>query len=160
MDLKFKREDFVLRNKLEFYISFFEQLALKGFQAYASYGNEHISDICVNGYNIAYFTKSSSIEPNPFAHVEKSTIDALREILINTALTFGQNYFTPDDLSMIHANLVKARIMGDNDLTSNETADFGALISKIEAISPELGDIRAAVDFQYNAEFAEGGVEP
>ena len=149
-----------MKNKSEFYIAFFEQLALKGFQANVSHNNEHISDICVNGYNIAYFTKSGSIEPNRFANFEKGTIDTLNEILINTALTFGQNYFTHDDLSMIHANLVKVRLMEDNTLTSRETVDLDALISKVEDISPELGSIRAAVDFEYSAEFAEGGVEP
>jgi len=88
MGLKYKG-GFRLRDKLSFYIALYEQLALKGFQAYADHSNEHISMICVNGNNIAYLTREDSIEPNPYAEVDAGTIDTLREIARNTALMFN-----------------------------------------------------------------------
>jgi len=154
-----------LRNKNDFYIAFYEQLALKGFQAYKAsydYENKHIADICVNGNNIAHLTKTDTIEPNPHAEVDAATIDTLREILKNTMVMCGlvdvRHYFTETDLSVIHANLVKVRMMPDNDLDSNEIANIDTLIEKIEDIAPELGGL--AADFDCTAEHdTEQGVE-
>ena len=82
-----------MRSKTDFYIAFYEQLALKGFQAYKpsyDYDNRHLADICVNGYNIAHLTKADAIEPNPHAEgVDAGTIDALREIAKTTARKFN-----------------------------------------------------------------------
>ena len=80
-----------MKNKLDFYIAFYEQLALNGFQAYVPFTNKnHIADICENGYNIAHLTKDDAIEPNPYAvGVETGTIDTIREIAKNTAIRFG-----------------------------------------------------------------------
>jgi hypothetical protein len=80
-----------LKSKLDFYIAFYEQLAVNGFQAYVPYTKEnHIADICVKGYNIAHFTKADTIEPNPYAEgVEEGTIEKIRDIAKSTALTFG-----------------------------------------------------------------------
>jgi hypothetical protein len=65
-----------LENKVAFYISFYEQLALNGFQAYKSHDRGNIADICVNGTNIAHLTKEDTIIANPHAEVDKKTIDA------------------------------------------------------------------------------------
>jgi hypothetical protein len=82
-----------LKSKTDFYIAFYEQLALRGFQAYVpsyDYDKKHIADICVNGYNIAHLTKADTVEPNPYAEgVEAGTIEKIREIAISTALSCG-----------------------------------------------------------------------
>jgi hypothetical protein len=154
-----------LKSKIDFYIAFYEQLALKGFQAYKpsyDFENNYIADICVNGNNIAHFTKSDTIEPNPHAEVEPGTIDTLRDILQNTIAMCGlvdtRQYLTEADLSVIHAGLVERRIRPDNDLNSQETANRDALITKIENIVPELGGL--AAEFEFAAEHdTEQGVE-
>jgi len=46
-----------LKNKTEFYIAFYEQLALKGFEARVSADKNCIADICFKGYNFAHLTK-------------------------------------------------------------------------------------------------------
>ena len=154
-----------LKNKLDFYIAFYEQLALSGFQAYVpafDYDKKYIADICVNGSNIAHLTKSDTVEPNPHADVEAGTIDTLREILKSTmrmcGLTDARQYFSETDLSVLHASLVKVRMLPDNDLDSQETSVIDALIEKIEATVPELGG--SAADYEYahanSAELAEG----
>ena len=78
-----------LRNKNDFYIAFYEQLALKRFEAYADNSKEHIAEIYKNGNCIAHLTKTDTIEPNPHAEVEPGTIDTLREILKNTMVMCG-----------------------------------------------------------------------
>jgi hypothetical protein len=82
-----------LKSKTDFYIAFYERLALAGFQAYMpsyDYNKNHIADICVNGCNVAHLTKADSIEPNPYAEgVESGTIDKIHEIAKDTALRCG-----------------------------------------------------------------------
>ena len=138
--------------KIEFYIAFYEQLALQGFQAYKAYDNSHIADICVKGYNIAHFTKSDSIEPNPYAEgVEPGTIEKIREIMRETAAKFDiiiveNQQFTDKELSAIHAHLMKVR-MTDNDLFFNETAELDVIIGKIEQTLPALAEFDNAADY-------------
>ena len=151
-----------LRNKIDFYIAFYEQLALKRFEAYADNSKEHIVEICKNGKTVAHLTKADTIEPNPHAEVDPGTIDTLREIFKNTMVMCGlvdvRHYFTETDLSVIHANLEKVRMMPDSGLDSKETADIDALINKIEKIAPELGGFTA--DFECAAVHdEEQGVE-
>ena len=157
-----------MRNKNDFYIAFYEQLALKGFQAYMpsyDFDKMYLADICVKGYNIAHLTKVDAIEPNPHAEVESGTIDTLREILKNTMAMCGiidaRQYFSETELSVLHSSLVKVRMMPDNDLNSHETAEIDALIEKIEDAVPELGG--SALDFEYAHAHSAGldeGVEP
>lgn len=79
-----------LKSKNEFYIAFYERLALQGFQAFVPYSKDNIADICENGGNIAYLTKADTIEANPYAEgVDPATIERIREIARETALTFG-----------------------------------------------------------------------
>jgi hypothetical protein len=82
-----------LKNKTDFYIAFYEQLALQGFRAYmpsCDYDKKHIADICLDGYNIAHLTKADAIEPNPYAEgVEAGTIEKIREIARSAALSCG-----------------------------------------------------------------------
>ena len=82
-----------MKSKPFFYIAFYEQLALKGFQAYKpsyDYNENHIADICAGGYNIAHLTKTDDIEPNPYAEgVDAGTIDAILEIAKSVALQCG-----------------------------------------------------------------------
>jgi len=82
-----------LKSKQFFYIAFYEQLALKGFQAYKpsyDYNENHIADICAGGYNIAHLTKTDDIKPNPYAEgVDAGTIDKIRGIAKDAALQWG-----------------------------------------------------------------------
>jgi len=81
-----------LKNNLDFHIAFYEQLARKGFQAYVphSYNTEnHIADICLQGYNIAHFTKAETIEKNPYANVDDDIIETIRRIAKKTAMAYG-----------------------------------------------------------------------
>jgi len=138
-----------LDKKIEFYIAFYEQLALQGFQAYKpsyDYENKHIADICFKGYNIAHLTKSGTIEPNPNAEIPLGALEQIRYIAKETAELCGitnaePQQFTEKELSMIHANLVRVRLTMDDKLSSQETAEFDALIEKIEGIVPELADL-------------------
>jgi len=155
-----------LKNKAEFYIAFYEQLALKGFQAYKpsyDYDKKFIADICADGFNIAHLTKADVIEPNPHAEgVKAETIEKIRKIFKDTMEMCGlvdvRRYFSETDLSVIHASLIKVRMSPDNDLNSQETAEIDALIDKIENIVPETNHLTA--DFEYenthNGELAEG----
>jgi len=79
-----------LKNKTDFYIAFYERLALQGFQAYIPTDKDHLANICINGYNIAHFTKTDHIIANPYAEgVDAGTIEKICEIARNTALKFG-----------------------------------------------------------------------
>jgi hypothetical protein len=150
-----------LDNKIDFYISFYEQLAMNGFQAYKSFDKGHIADICVNGYNIAHFTKTDTIEPNPYAEgVEPGTIDRIRGIMNETALRFnvfiGDKQFSDKELSAIHNHLIKMRILPDNDLPFNETRELDAIIGKIEKIVPELSEHETAAAHENENDLSEG----
>ena len=152
--------------KPEFYISFYEQLALKGFQAVApsyDYIKKYLADICVNGNIIAHLTKADTIEPNPHAEdVEPGTIEKIQQIMKETATRFGisigeRPQFTDDELSMLHAYLFRARLMLDSNLNGQEVKEFDALIEKIESIVPELANLDV-MDFEFSND-AEQGVE-
>jgi len=79
-----------LKSKHDFYIAFYEQLALQGFQAYAAYDkNDHIADICFKGYNIAHLTKADAIEPNPHAEIPIGAMEQIRHIARETAIGCG-----------------------------------------------------------------------
>ena len=78
------------KNKYDFYIAFYEQLALQGFQAYVAYDKEHhIADICVNGNNIAHLTKTDYIEQNPHANADTDHLEKIGQIMRETALAWG-----------------------------------------------------------------------
>lgn len=87
-----ERRKIELKSKMDFYVAFYEQLAMNGFQAYRpsyDYDKKHIADICVNGYNIAHLTKEDLIEPNPYAEgIEPGTIEQIRNIARNAAMMF------------------------------------------------------------------------
>ena len=148
-----------MKDKLDFYITFYEQLAINGFRAYKAsydYDNKHIADICENGYNIAHFTKSDTIEQNPHTEVDAGTIDTLRAILKNTMemcrLVDVRQFFTETELAAVYANAIKIRIMPDNELCSGETAALNSVIDKIESVMPELGGCYVSVGLEHDAE--------
>lgn len=152
-----------MKNKLDFYIMFYEQLALQGFQAYKDFSKRNLADICVEGYTVAHLTKLDTIAPNPFAEdVEPGTVEKIRGIFNETAASFGlhemQDSLTDSELSVIHANLVKLRILPDNGLSTDELRDIDALVTKIENLVPSLGDISNDNDIphDHDADLSEG----
>ncbi|MCL2189180.1 MAG: hypothetical protein FWC16_09700 [Defluviitaleaceae bacterium] len=155
-----------MRDKSDFYIAFYEQLAIYGFLAYVDFSKKRRADICLNGCCIAYFTKTDTIEPNPYAiGVEPNTIEKLREILSRTALTFrlenAQSNFTENELSMIHAGLVNLRIQPCANYSTEETTSIDALIAKIESIAPRLCDTSLANALAYEPSLhLSEGIEP
>jgi hypothetical protein len=80
-----------VKNKNDFYIAFYERLALHGFQAYAAYDKgRHIADICIDGCNIAHLTQADTIEPNPYAEdTDPAVMKAIGEIAKTAALRCG-----------------------------------------------------------------------
>jgi hypothetical protein len=77
-----------LKRKKDFYIAFYEQLALQGFQAIVDFSGEHQADICFKGNNIAHFTKTDHIIPNPNAEIPTGAIEQLQHIARETAAGF------------------------------------------------------------------------
>jgi hypothetical protein len=81
-----------LKSKIDFYIAFYEQLALQGFRAYKSsydYDNKYLADICFKGYNIAHLTKTDHIVPNPHAEIPLGAMEHLKYIALETAQKFA-----------------------------------------------------------------------
>jgi hypothetical protein len=124
-----------VKNKDDFYIAFYERLALHGFQAYAAYDKgRHIADICIDGRNIAHLTQADTIEPNPYAEdADPAAMKAIGEIAKTAALAL------------------------DESLSFDETAALDAVTSKIESIMPELGgyDVYAGLKSELRRDLSE-----
>jgi hypothetical protein len=78
-----------LKSKPDFYIAFYERLALAGFQAVVDFTKENLADICFKGYNFAHLTKTDHVIPNPNAEVPLGAMEQLQHILKETALKFA-----------------------------------------------------------------------
>jgi hypothetical protein len=231
-------EETELKRKTDFYISFYEQLTLQGFQAVADATGEYLADICFKGYSIAHFTKADHIIPNPHAEIplgaieqlkyiaretardfavdtekpydatkqyefsdgsyklaeyngmvlacgihhlfgylfytfqypneigqpgERGTFfaqsDAARDFAVRSGLIDAREMFSEEELSMLHANLFKARLILDSNLSADETESFDAIIEKIEEkmLKPDGPDIAG---FEFDSERDAEGVEP
>jgi len=154
-----------LTNKLDFYIAFYEQLALKGFQAYAAYDKQnHIADICVGGNNIAHLTKEDNIILNPHAEVEVGTVEKIREIMKETAARFGifvgeRLMFSEKELRIIYVSAIESRIAPNNDWCSDEIESLDGIIAKIEDAIPELTDYPVSADHKAVRDAEFEGVE-
>ena len=78
-----------MKSKNEFYIAFYEQLAMQKIEAKKSTSADYIADLWHNGQNIAFFTKAEHIVKNPFVEVSDKVMDAVRETARSTALKCG-----------------------------------------------------------------------
>jgi len=139
---------------------FYEQLALKGFQACLDYSKKHIADISVNGNIIAYFTKADTIEPNPYAEdVEPGTIEKIRDVLSDTIVMFEfediRQLFTDNELTTLYTCLVKVVMMPDDEISFQESIDISKLVKKFEIIMPELAGIGEEIENEYDDEYSE-----
>jgi len=82
--------------------------------------------------------------------------DAARDFAVRSGLVDERQFFTEEELSMLHANLFRARLILDSELASDETESFDAIMEKIESIVPALADLDVmGVEFD-NERDAEG----
>ena len=85
--------------------------------------------------------------------------EAMQDFAIRSGLVDERQFFTDKDMTAIHANLVKMRIMPNNDLFFHETEALDAVVEKIEGILPELSELD--IHFDFENEFGRDlGVEP
>jgi hypothetical protein len=134
-----------LKRKTDFYIAFYEQLALHGFQAFVDHSKEHLALICVKGYNIAHLTKADTVEPNPYAEgVESGTVEVIRKIFQSTAQTF-------------YEDLTRLLMSPDNGLDSQAVQEAEGLVAQFEKIMPKLAAANIAIEYDNGL---DEGVEP
>jgi len=72
--------------------------------------------------------------------------DAMQDFAIRSGLVDERQFFSTDELTAIHLNLVKRRITPDNDMFHHEIQALDAIVEKIENIMPELADAEITVD--------------
>lgn len=78
-----------MRTKMDFYKSFFEQLARRGFDVKRSTSSDYLADIYYKNQLIAFYTKADTIERNPFVSVKDKVLNLIDETARKTAVEVG-----------------------------------------------------------------------
>jgi len=74
---------------MDFYKSFFEQLARRGFDVKRSTSSDYLADIYYKNQLIAFYTKADTIERNPFVSVKDKVLNLIDETARKTAVEVG-----------------------------------------------------------------------
>lgn len=78
-----------MRTKMDFYKSFFEQLARRGFDIKRSNSSDYLADIYYKNQLIAFYTKADTVERNPFVSVKDKVLNLIDETARKTAVEVG-----------------------------------------------------------------------
>lgn len=78
-----------MRSKIDFYKQFFEQLSRKGFEVRHSESSDYLADIYYKRQLIAFYTKTDTIEKNPFVAVKDKVLNLINDTAKATAVRAG-----------------------------------------------------------------------
>lgn len=78
-----------MKSKAEFYRAFFAALAEQGIETHRSTSADYLADLYVNGQLIAFYTRTDSIEKNPFVTVNNRLMSSIQDLARKTALQLG-----------------------------------------------------------------------
>jgi len=107
---------------------------------------------------VFYISKQPPGGAEPEYYYNKA--DAMQNFAFKSGLVDERQFFSENELSEIHGNLVKMRLMRDNDLTLDESVGIDKLTYKIEGVMPELGSYDIYVSFKNELAYGDEGVEP